>query len=232
MRVCLSPALVDNYKLEHTIVVVIDILRATTSMCVAFGHGVEHIVPVETPEACAAYRSQGYLCAAERNGEAVPGFDMGNSPYSFMQDLRGKRLAMTTTNGTHALHRAHHAHGIVIGAFSNMTVLASWLRQQPQSVLLLCSGWKNNVNLEDSIFAGAMVEELADSFTPRDDASTVSRLLYKAANADKRFYLQNSSHYQRLIELKLQRDVKFCLRRDTHNVLPVYRDGKLLDALR
>jgi 2-phosphosulfolactate phosphatase len=231
IRVCLSPALVGNYKLENTIVVLIDILRATTSICVAFAHGVEHIVPVETPEECDGLRRQGYLGAAERNGMVVPGFEIGNSPYSFMQDLRGKRIALTTTNGTHALHKAKQAKAIVVGAFANQSVLERWLRDRPENILMLCSGWKNNVNLEDSLFAGAMVEALADSVYPADDAGTMCRLLYQAANANKRFYLQHSSHYNRLIELELQRDVKFCLRRDTSPALPLYQDGRLVNLL-
>lgn len=228
---CLSPALVVNYKLENTIVVLIDILRATTSMCVAFTHGVDHIVPVETPEECDALRRQGYLGAAERNGMVVPGFEIGNSPYSFMQDLRGKRVALTTTNGTHALHKVKQAKAIVVGAFANQTVLQTWLAAQTENILMLCSGWKNNVNLEDSLFAGAVVEALAAEVHPADDASTMCRLLYQAGNANKRFYLQHSSHYNRLIELELQRDVKFCLRQDTSPALPIYRNGRLVDLL-
>lgn len=231
IRVCLSPALINNYRIENSIVVVIDILRATTSICVAFKHGVDHIVPVETPEACDALRKQGYLGAAERNGEVVAGFEIGNSPFSFMTDLSGKKIALTTTNGTHALHRAQHARAIVIGSFANMSVLTQWLFKQTESILLLCSGWKNNINLEDSLFAGAMVQQLQKTANPKDDASIICRFLYEAALERKKFYMQNSSHYNRLIDLGLQRDVKYCLRKDTNPVLPMYRDGKLVNIL-
>lgn len=231
IRVCLSPALIGNYKLEQTTVVVIDILRATTSMCVAFGHGAAAMIPLETVEEAAAYRDQGYLVGAERNGEMIPGFDFGNSPYSYMRPLTGQRIAITTTNGTQAIHAARHAQQIVIGAFANKTVLTDYLLAQSGDVLLLCSGWKNNVNLEDTIFAGAMVVALASVCQPRDDAATISSLLYTAANQNKRYYLQNSTHYQRLLQLRLQADVKYCLRADTQPVLPIYRDGQLVNAL-
>lgn len=231
IRVCLSPALIGNYKLAQTTVVVIDILRATTSMCVAFGHGAAAIIPLETVEEAAQYRNKGYLVGAERNGEMIAGFDFGNSPYSYMRPLAGQRIAITTTNGTQAIHAARQAHQIVIGAFANKTVLTNYLRQQTGDVLLLCSGWKNNVNLEDTIFAGAMVDALRQVCTPKDDAATIAALLYAAANANKRYYLQNSTHYQRLLQLKLQADVKYCLRADTQPVLPIYHQGELINAL-
>ncbi len=233
LRVCLSPALVPHQRLDETTVVVIDILRATTSMCVALDHGVDHIVPVASIEACAALKAQGYLAAAERNGETVEGFEFGNSPYSFMRDLRGQRLAMTTTNGTQALHAARAAQQIVIGAFANITALCAWLQAQATPrVLLLCSGWKNNPNLEDTIFAGAVAERLQASHRLADDGAVMALTLYRAAQADPRKYLNRSSHFQRLIALGIQRDAKYCLRGDTHPVLPILVGERLVDARR
>lgn len=230
VRVCLSPALVPHVRLEETVVVVIDILRATTSMCVAIDRGVEHIVPVASVEACAALKAQGYLAAAERNGQTVEGFEFGNSPFSFMHDLRGQRLAMTTTNGTQALHAARAAQQIVIGAFANISLLTAWLvAQRPGRVLLLCSGWKHVPNLEDSVFAGAVVERLRPHYRLGDDAAVMASTLYRAAIADPRRYLDRSSHFQRLIGLGLQRDAKYCLRADTHPVLPVLVGDRLVD---
>jgi 2-phosphosulfolactate phosphatase len=234
LHVCLTPALLPTFKVEEYVVVVIDILRATTSMCVAFGHKVASIVPVETVEECATWKAKGYLGAAERNGEMIPGFDFGNSPYSYMQpDLAGKHLAMTTTNGTQALHQAHQlgAPKIVIGAFSNMSVLNQWLLSQEHSVLLLCSGWKNRVNMEDTIFAGAVARTIGNHFESLDDAAQIARTFFWSANLQKRRFFERSSHYNRLIHLNLQEDVKYCMKKDTHPVLPVYEQGHLLDLL-
>jgi 2-phosphosulfolactate phosphatase len=230
---CLSPALVPYQRIEGAVVVVIDVLRATTSMCVALDHGAEHIVPVASVEECAALKAQGYLAAAERNGQTVEGFEFGNSPYSFMHDLRGKRLAMTTTNGTQAIAAAHAAEHLVIGAYVNISALAEWLLQlAAPRVILLCSGWKNNPNLEDSSFAGALAERLLGHYTAGDDATVLATSLYRTALVAPRRFLDRSSHFARLISLGLQRDAKYCLRADTHPVVPILRQGQLVDALR
>ncbi|MCE3006929.1 MAG: 2-phosphosulfolactate phosphatase [Bacteroidetes bacterium] len=234
LHVCLTPALLPTFRVEEYVVVVIDILRATTSMCVAFGHKVASIVPVETVDECAAWKERGYLGAAERNGEMIPGFDFGNSPFSYMRDdIAGKHIAMTTTNGTQALHQAHRlgAQQIIIGAFSNMSVLNEYLLSVEQHVLLLCSGWKQRLNMEDTIFAGAIARTIGGQFDAMDDAAQVARTFYWSANLQKRRFFERSSHYNRLVHLNLQNDVKYCLQRDTQAVLPMYRDGRILDAL-
>lgn len=228
-KVCLSPMLLPTLKIEDSNVVVIDILRATTCMCAALDNGAEFIVPVREVEVCEQYRLLGYLCGAERNGIPIPEFDFGNSPFSYnTPKVRGAKIAMTTTNGTQAIHAAKSAHQILIGAFSNMTILTEYLKTQSKEVILLCSGWKNRVNLEDTVFAGAMITALQGSYDPIDDAAMLSLTLYKCAVADKRFYIKNSSHFTKLISLNLQEDVKYCLRKDTHPVIPVFDEDKLV----
>ncbi|MCS7073488.1 MAG: 2-phosphosulfolactate phosphatase [Bacteroidia bacterium] len=230
VRVCVSPALIPTYSIEQSTVVVIDILRATTSICVAFDYGVSEMIPVETIEECKTFKEQGFLGAAERNGHKIEGFDFGNSPYSYMRDdIRGKKVAITTTNGTQAIHAAASAKEIVIGSFANLTVLTQYLKQTAQDVVLLCAGWKLKMNLEDTIFAGALAEALLPEFEPIEDAVTVARMLYREANRNKKFYLQHSTHYHKLMKMKLQQDVKYCLRQDTHPVLPVLRNGVLIN---
>lgn len=234
VRVCLSPSLLPHLKLSEAVVVVIDVLRFTTTLAVAFDHGISEAIPTESIEDCAALGQQGYLTSAERNGQTVPGFNFGNSPYAFMDEsLRGQKLAVTTTNGTQAIHAAREAYQIVTGSFANQDVLTAWLAEVGRPVVLLCSGWKHHPNLEDTLFAGAMVVALqGHSFRAKDDSSMIARALYVAADGNKRFYIEHSSHYQRLIELKLQRDVKYCLRANTHAVLPMYTNGRLIDVLR
>ena len=223
--VCLTPALIDQFDVANSIVVVIDILRATTSMCVAFDNGVETLLPVLTVEECRKYRKQGYLIAAERNGEQIEGFDFGNSPYSYMgPEIRGRKVAMSTTNGTHALNcaRERNAKEIIIGSFANISILVDYLVERNENVLLLCSGWKDRPNLEDTIFAGAMVKRLRGSFELYEDTALIAETLFKMANRRKRYYMHNSSHYHRIVyTLQIQKDVKYALRRDTHQVIPI-----------
>jgi 2-phosphosulfolactate phosphatase len=234
VSVCLTPGMVDLFKVEESIVVVIDVLRATSCMCVAFDYGVEKMVPVESIEECLAYREKGYLVAGERNGEMVEGFDFGNSPFSYMNPkLAGRSIAISTTNGTQAIHAvAPKAIEVVIGSFANISVLGDYLLERNEHTILLCSGWKNRVNLEDTIFAGALVKRLKPHFKSYEDTALIAETLFRAANFRKRFYLRNSSHFQRLMHLNLQKDVKYCLRRDTHNVLPVLKNGELVNILK
>ena len=223
--VCLTPALIGQFDVANSVVVIIDILRATTSMCVAIDNGVEALLPVLTVEECRTYREHGYLIAAERNGEQVEGFDFGNSPYSYMgSEIKGRKVAMSTTNGTHALNaaREHNAKEIVIGAFSNISVLVDYLIERNENILLLCAGWKNRPNLEDTIFAGAMVKRLRGNFVLDEDTALIAETLFKMANRRKRYYMNNSSHYHRIVyTLQIQKDVKYALRKDTHQVIPI-----------
>ncbi len=232
LRVCLSTALIPTFEVRDYIAVVIDILRATTSFSVAMDRGVSEIVPVRSLRECRRLGPQGYLTAAERGAAKVPGFDFGNSPYEFLQaDLKGQKLAFTTTNGTRALWAVRQAKEVVAGAFVNMSQLLAFLRQRAQPVLLVCSGWKDHVNIEDTLFAGAVATELESEFRIDDDATLIAMSLYQQAEARKRYYIQHSAHFDRLVALGMQRDVKYALRRDLHPVLPYYRDGVLINAL-
>lgn len=233
LQVCLTPALIPLYKIEDYIVVVIDIFRATTSICYGIENGAEAIIPVSQVEECAAYldKEPTYLLAAERDGEIVAGFDFGNSPFSYTADkVAGKTIVLTTTNGTHALHLSRKAKKIVIGSFLNLTAICNWLNEQGENILLVCSGWKNNFNLEDTLFAGAVVEQLkTGSFSP-DDPAIAANDLYNLAKNDLDGYLKKTSHSERLKQLGIERDIAFCLNVDTTTAIPVL-DGDMLIKL-
>ncbi len=233
LQVCLTPALIPLYKIEDYIVVVIDIFRATTSICYGIENGAEAIIPVSQVEECAAYldKEPTYLLAAERDGEIVAGFNFGNSPFSYTADkVAGKTIVLTTTNGTHALHLSRKAKKIVIGSFLNLTSICNWLSNQGENILLVCSGWKNNFNLEDTLFAGAVVEQLKNgSFSP-DDPAIAANDLYNLAKNDLDGYLKKTSHSERLKALGIERDIAFCLNVDTTTAIPVL-NGDILVKL-
>lgn len=230
IEVCLTPALLHLYNIENSIVVVIDILRATSSITYGIDNGAEAIIPVAHVEDCLAYADKGFLLAAERNGEVVVGYDFGNSPFSYTQEkVAGKTIVLTTTNGTKALHMAQErAHKVVIGSFLNLTSLCDWLKTQDKNVLLLCSGWKDNFNLEDTLFAGAVVNVLRNDFTHSDDACVVAEDMYLMAKDDLRTYLHKSSHSHRLAALNIEEDVKFCLKIDLCKAIPVLEGVRLV----
>ncbi|WP_316822289.1 2-phosphosulfolactate phosphatase [Pedobacter gandavensis] len=223
IEVCLTPALLDLYSIEDRVVVVIDVLRATSSMVYGIDNGASAIIPVSQVEDCLNYADKGFLLAAERNGEVVEGYDFGNSPFSYSRGkVSGKTIVLTTTNGTKALHLARkRAHQVVIGSFLNLEALCNWLRKQDKGVLLLCAGWKDKFNLEDTLFAGAVVRELRKDFTHFDDSCVAAEDLYALAKDDLRNYLHKSSHSHRLAELNIEEDVKFCLQLNICKAIPV-----------
>ena len=229
LEVCLSPSLIPHYETEGRIVVVIDIFRATSSICYGFENGAIEIIPVATVEECKSYEGQGYLLAAERNGEVVEGFNFGNSPFSYTEEkVSGKKIVLTTTNGTHAISQAKNADKIVVGSFLNLDAISTWLSNENSDVLLLCSGWKNKFNLEDTLFAGAVVNQLRDKVDNFCDAAIAAEDLYLKAKDGLREYLYKSSHSQRLKELNIEDDIQFCLKQNICKSIPVLKDNKLV----
>lgn len=219
-----SPLLLPLYDLKGKVVVVIDILRATSSMCVAFRMGVKKILPVATPEECRIFKEFDFLIAAERNAQKVEGFDMGNSPFEFENPLlEGRSMAFTTTNGTRAIRQARdmEPHVILIGSFLNLTALCNRIRKEERDVVLLCSGWKDKYNLEDTLFAGAIIDQLGSHYECSDDAALAACFLFKQHENDLESLVRISSHAKRFQLLHLQTDdVKYCLQKDTCNLVP------------
>jgi 2-phosphosulfolactate phosphatase len=230
LEACFSPFLYPVYKDDSSIVVIIDILRATSAICTAFEHGAEKMIPVATVEEAWEWKKKGYLVGAERDAITVDGFDFGNSPFSYMTDaVNGKTIVITTTNGTQAVHAARDAYKVVIGSFLNITALCNWLVSQNRNVLLLCSGWKNKFNLEDALFAGAMTENLTNlrEDFKLGDGCLALKYLYQQARTEPYKFLNHASHKERLARLNLKKDIKYCLTPDQTTVIPVLENGVL-----
>ena len=229
LDVCFSPELIHLYELKGRVVVVVDILGATSSMVTGLAHGLEKIIPVSTLDDCKKYGELGYLTAAERDGKKADGFDLGNSPFSYMEEIvRGRSLAMTTTNGTHAIRLSEAADKVVAGAFLNVSSVAAYLQSQQKDVLVVCAGWKGKFNLEDTLFAGALAHQLADTFTSENDATLAARHLYEMAKENLEDYLSKASHVKRLQNLHIVKDIQFCLQHDVYNVVPVMEGDSLI----
>lgn len=233
IEVCFSPYLFPLHKEEYEIVVVIDVLRATSAICAAFDNGVKAVIPVATIEEARSYQEQGYLVGAERGGQIVEGFDFGNSPYSYMNDdLKDQEVVLSTTNGTKAIDLAKDAETVVIGSLLNLDALCEWLVEQDKNILCLCSGWQNKFNLEDTICAGAITEHLINTgkFKSDEDSSIAAKYLYLSAKDNYMGYLKSSSHRRRLKNLNLNEDIKYCLTPNQSSVIPVLKDGKLVNV--
>jgi 2-phosphosulfolactate phosphatase len=225
--VCLSPDMMHLYEIADRTVVVVDILRATSCMVTAFAHGVHHIIPFANLDNCRAMKAHGYITSGERNGMKVDGFDKGNSPFEYMEGMKGAKLAFTTTNGTEAIDRSSRAKEIVIGSFLNLSSVANHLLAGSNNVLILCAGWKGKVNMEDTLFAGALVEKIRDRIVQECDAPRAAQHLYEAAKKDLVGFLADSSHVRRLARLHIVEDIGFCLTADQYNIVPVL-DGEAL----
>lgn len=216
------------YQVSDCAVVVVDILRATSCMTTAFAHGIDHIKPFAKLDDCLGMRAQGYYTAGERDGKKVEGCDFGNSPFEYMQEnVRGKKIAFTTTNGTQAIAKSEGAKEIIIGSFLNLKPVVDHLEQSANNVLVVCAGWKGKVNLEDTLFAGALVESLKDIIEPDCDAPLLAQHLYNLAKNNLVGFLQNSSHVKRLAKLNIHKDIEFCLTPNQYNVLPTLKNGIL-----
>jgi 2-phosphosulfolactate phosphatase len=221
IQVVLSPGMIPLYELENKTAVIIDILRATSSMCVAFQEGAEQIMPVETVAEASSFKIGKFLCAGERDGQKLDGFDFGNSPFDYLQgNLKGKTIVMTTTNGTQAINQSKFAKKVVIGSFLNIDILCEWLATQPNDILLVCSGWKNKFNLEDTLFAGAVVNRLKDDYDIHDDAAIMANTLWEASKDDLVDYILKASHAQRFERLGIQKDIEYCLQMGIIRIIP------------
>ena len=229
LEICLTPALLHLYDFSESIVVVIDIFRATSSICYGIDNGAEAIIPVASIEACQSYEASDFLLAAERNGEVVEGFDFGNSPFSYTREkVEGKTVVLTTTNGTHAINLSRGASKIVIGSFLNMSALCKWLTSQPNDILLVCSGWKDKINLEDTLFAGGVVHCMKSDAYELDDSSIAAEDLYIMAQSDLEGYLKKTSHSERLKKLGIEEDIAFCLKVDIATSIPILEGERLV----
>lgn len=230
---CLSPALLHLYRVSHAVVVIIDVLRATSTIATALFNGAKYVVPVDNIPRCIELgRAIDSITAGERDGQIAEGLQYGNSPFEYPREfVAGKTLVLTTTNGTKLLHMALEkgASHIVTGSFPNLGAVCDYLVSTRQPVILACAAWKDRINLEDTIFAGAVISKVKEHFNINCDSSQIAETLYNEAKQDLFGFLKQkeASHYQRLINYGLETDLRYCLTEDLANVLPFYENGKL-----
>lgn len=232
LDIFLSPLLVDAQKRKYDIYVVIDLFRATTAFCTAFNYGIKEILPFADMEEARAMKRQDYLIAGERNGDKLEGFDFGNSPFGFMDEsLKGKSLAFTTTNGTKCIETVKGRGQVVIASYNNLSTVIDYLLAEGKDVALVCSGWKGQACIEDSLCAGAIADELLkNDFVAVEDSVFICRQLFLSAQKDElKFIVENSARVAGRIEA-LGDDFRKCLEKDIYSVLPVLTaDGSLID---
>ena len=234
LHTALSPALLHLYDLNHAIVVIIDVLRATSTIATALYNGAKCVIPVDSVAKCIELGKQiDGITAGERDGQIAEGLEHGNSPFEYPREfVGGKTLVLTTTNGTKLLHMAldRGAGQIITGSFPNLGAVCQYLSSQNLPVVLGCAAWKDRVNIEDLLFAGAVINNVKQHFHINCDSSQIAETLYLDAKNDLYEFMKakDASHYHRLSNYGLEKDIRYCLGPDTANVLPLYENGKLI----
>ena len=226
--VIFTPEMAPYAELSGKTVLVVDILRASSTITMALAHGAQCVLPVLTPEAAfARNRESSSLLCGERHGRKVPGFHLGNSPREYCPDIVcGKQLIFTTTNGTRALHACADAAELLVGSFLNARAVCGYLAQDKRDLVIVCSGKQGQIGIEDVVFAGLCVEILRPQ-VKLTDAAQVARVLYEHYRADILGMLKNCEHGQYLASIGLDADLEFCAQSDITGVIPISRDGRI-----
>jgi len=231
IEVCYSPALYPYFENTEAIVVVTDILRASSAIVTAFMNGAEKIIPVATLEEAQRFKEGGYMVAAERDGIVRDFADFGNSPYNFTAErVQGKEIVYSTTNGTQAIHLASSGKQVLVGAWLNISALAGYIVSQHRDVLILCAGWKNKFNLEDSLFAGALTARILkdDRYHTICDSAHAAMDLYRVADEDIMGYIEKAAQRHRLKKNKLDDVIGYCHQEDLTGIIPVLEKDYLI----
>ena len=229
----LSPALLHLYDLHNTIVVIIDVFRATSTICTALYNGAARVIPVAGVENCISMGAQiaGSITAGERDGKVIEGLQYGNSPAEYPRNfIDGKTLVLTTTNGTKLLHMAleNGCSEVITGSFPNLGAVCAHLIKENKNVVLGCSGWKDRFNLEDTLFAGGVISQVKNHFTIHCDSSLMAENMYNLHQNDLFEYIQLTTHWHRLSSYGLEKDLEYCVTPDIANVVPIYKNGELV----
>jgi 2-phosphosulfolactate phosphatase len=230
----LSPALLHLYDVRESIVVIIDVLRATSTIATVLYNGASSVIPVDSVPRCIELGGQlSAITAGERDGKVAPGLSYGNSPFEYPRSfVENKTVVLTTTNGTKLLHMAlnNGAPTVITGSFPNLSAVCDFLVSQNKPVILGCAAWKDRFNLEDTLFAGAVINRIKENFDINCDSSQMAESLYLEAKDDLYEFMKkkNASHYHRLTGYGLEKDIRYCLQPDGANVLPLYVEGRLV----
>ncbi len=232
IEVILAPGLFTNFITKKPyVVVVVDVFRATTSICAALDYGVKAIIPVKRIRFARFFKRLGYIVAAERGGKKVRFADLDNSATSFFKPIfKGKEIVYSTTNGTKAIKKAAGASEVIIGSFLNLNAVAEWIHKSDKNVIIFCAGWKNTVNMEDSLFAGALSEILMEKyqFVTDNDSAKMAMDQWNVAKSDVLTYIDKSSHRNRLRNLLDNELMNLTFKLNSSKVVPIVKNYKIV----
>src|SRR5688572_18839872 len=237
VEVYFGPQEVVASDVASRVVAVVDVLRASTSIAIALANGARAVIPLANSDEVVTRskslaRSEVKL-AGERKSQAIPGFDVGNSPLEFTREaVEGKTVLMTTTNGTTAILATQGARDVVIASYVNFSAVLSMLRAALRGgadVAILCAGQEKRFALEDAACAGLFVQHITAKHSKAEinDAAQAAMLIDKKFGSNLKRLLRMSSHGMALIEAGFADDIAACAELDAYPVVPVYQDRQI-----
>ncbi len=229
VKVYLTPTHLDEMQLKDKNIVVIDVLRASTTIATALGNGAKEIIPVQNVESVVKISgnlSGGMtLRAGERNGKTIEGFNLGNSPAEFTKEaVEGKSIIFLTTNGSAAMVKGRHAKNLIIASFVNLSSVIAFLKELREDFIIMCAGQDNDFSLEDAVCAGKIINALDDvteTIIIPDDAAAAAMALDKSFGKNVLKMLKSSDHGKYLTDIGFADDLKLCAGTDSIPLLPV-----------
>jgi 2-phosphosulfolactate phosphatase len=232
LDVLFLPSELDARPRPERVAVVVDVIRATSTVVTAFHQGVRSVIPAaDMDEARRVHAAApGALLAGERGGRRLPGFDLGNSPREFTREaLGGRDVVLTTSNGTKTLRAVGAGRAVAIGAFLNRSAVGAWLLDRGQDALVVCSGFEGIFSLEDAVCAGAVVDRATEGGGPvtLGDGARACRALWARYRSDIPGLLRSTGWGRHIVDIGLGADLDVCARVDVTEVVPVMTGGRI-----
>ncbi len=235
IEVFLTSSNVSEENVKDRTVVVIDVLRACSTIATALNHEARSIVPVadmaQAGKIASNLDQQSYLLGGERDGSKIEGYHLGNSPLEYTSEVVGGRTVIfNSTNGTAAIDQARAAEHLLIGSFLNAGRVVDFIREAGNDLTVICAGWRNRVSLEDTLCAGLILYRLWDGREPGSvsDTAHIAFTQYDHDRENLMVALRRCNHAQWLTSQGYQDDVDYCLQLDALPVLPYYQDSRLI----
>ncbi|MFO7845197.1 MAG: 2-phosphosulfolactate phosphatase [Balneolaceae bacterium] len=222
-------------ELRKKVVVVIDVLRASSTIITALMNQAKGIIPVEdmgeASRISQSVDSDNLLLCGEKDGAKIEGYDLGNSPLEYTAErVKGKTLIFNTTNGTKAVKKAVGSSNLFIGSFLNLSTIVHTLNHETRDIVLICAGWRGRMAIEDLLLAGNIVYNLGNGTLPHEarDGSKVAFGLFEKFRDNVPEVIHSSNHAERLKDISGEdgaKDLDYCSQRDICDILPVLNDG-------
>lgn len=236
LELYISALALNEEDIRGKAVVVIDVLRASSTIVTAINNGARGIIPVTDME-MAGKISQGmnsphYLLCGENNGQKIEGYHLGNSPLEYSADtVKDKTIILNTTNGTKAVQKTTLAKQVVIGCFLNLSQTVHFIEQTPHPVALVCAGWRGRLAFEDLLCAGQIIYELngGQQSNHLTDTAKIAFGCFKKYGDDVEQALKASDHAKRLEGKMDPNDIAHCSSTNKLEILPALNDGIISD---